>query len=740
MLKTSQTEEDRVSEKRAESVSLEVLPSSGELSEVVVSSRSVTVEHRAMYEGPYRVLLVDDDRDVMEPWGRYLRRKGWEVHVAQSAMEALEWLDEAWCDVVVSDLLMPEVDGLSLLQKIRARDSEQAVVILTGYSTEERAIEAVKWGASGYLLKTSTMSDLSLTLDRVAEQSRLRVQNKRLAQELHTRNRQLEYQNRVISELYDVSIVPNTDTEGFLNTLCQRLRKILGVEALRISVFSSGLRLSAAAGYKALEWGANEPEMQVQQKQRVVTMEAEEVARHYPELMMRDVTFWGQPIRDSHQQFLGVLGMYFLNPETLQGLEKDLLALIAQKVGYMLGARLAEAELRESFQQHIEIAQFNEQLLLDFRMEEPRELELFRRTLDRMLSRRAGDRLPPYALVLREEGTRLRVTVFGRDAMQRVVVMAPLIPGPELSILFPARSGGVIFNQIGLPSDLHLSQLPPPPQELLRILGGHIANFVCCPLHAMTGSIGRLVLFNYGRPVQRTDAAILMSYSVTLGFQISIVREFLDRQRTQLVAMSKLAQLAEKRDDETGAHLRRISHYSRVLAEDLAAPYSPYQKQVDDLFIREIFDSSPLHDIGKVGIEDHILLKGGRLSEEEYEIMKTHTTIGAEVLEGVDFLKMAQLIALCHHERFDGKGYPQGLRGDDIPLAARIVTVADVYDAVTSVRVYRPRAFTHEEAKGMLLREYAKHFDPVVVDAFLRCEQLFVDLKERHGHVPTSAT
>ncbi|MEM1009370.1 MAG: response regulator, partial [Myxococcota bacterium] len=247
----------------------------------------------AVYEAPYRVLLVDDGEEVMEPWARYLRRKGWEVFVVKSAQESLDWLANDWCDVVVSDILTTDDNGLSLLQQVRNHDIEQSVVILTGCSTEERAIQAVKWGAAGYLPKTSSMSDLSLTLDRVAEQNRLRVQNRRLTQELHMRNRQLEYQNRVISELYDVSVLHNEDVEGFLNTLCQRLRKILGVEALRVGVFASGLQMTAAAGYKVIEWGGYEPESLVQQQEAPVILPSKELRAQFPELLMRDVTFWG---------------------------------------------------------------------------------------------------------------------------------------------------------------------------------------------------------------------------------------------------------------------------------------------------------------------------------------------------------------------------------------------------------------------------------------------------------------
>src|SRR5690606_33804979 len=148
---------------------------------------------------------------------------------------------------------------------------------------------------------------------------------------------------------------------------------------------------------------------------------------------------------------------------------------------------------------------------------------------------------------------------------------------------------------------------------------------------------------------------------------------------------------------------------------------------INQTFIDNIFQSSPLHDIGKVGIPDIILLKPGRLTDVEFNMMKHHTVIGAEALEEVarhsesgHFLKMAVEIARSHHERFDGTGYPDGLKGHDIPLAARITAVADVFDALTSIRVYKS-AFTPDIARSMMTNDAGKHFDPAIIEAFLAC-------------------
>jgi len=192
-----------------------------------------------------------------------------------------------------------------------------------------------------------------------------------------------------------------------------------------------------------------------------------------------------------------------------------------------------------------------------------------------------------------------------------------------------------------------------------------------------------------------------------------------------------MAKLAESRDPETGQHLNRIRNFSRILSQNLLES-GKFSLVIDSQFIANIFLTSPLHDIGKVGIPDSILLKPGRLNEAEFNLMKHHSLIGFETLQNVlkeypkaTFLQMSCEIALNHHERFDGSGYPQGLKGQDIPLSARIVALADVYDALTSKRVYK-KAFTHEVARSIIEQEKGKHFDPNIVEAFSKCEDKFI--------------
>jgi putative two-component system response regulator len=208
-------------------------------------------------------------------------------------------------------------------------------------------------------------------------------------------------------------------------------------------------------------------------------------------------------------------------------------------------------------------------------------------------------------------------------------------------------------------------------------------------------------------------------------------------QETRDLVIFALAKLAESRDPETGEHLERVRNYSWVLAKDLAL-HGRCADQIDVGFIRLIYITSPLHDIGKVAIPDAVLLKPGKLDVPEFEVMKTHTTHGAETLDralerypNARFLRMARDIAAHHHERYDGKGYPDGLAGDRIPLSARIFALADVYDALVSRRVYKP-PYSHDVARKIIVEERGTHFDPGVVDAFLRCEDHFRTISEGH--------
>lgn len=202
--------------------------------------------------------------------------------------------------------------------------------------------------------------------------------------------------------------------------------------------------------------------------------------------------------------------------------------------------------------------------------------------------------------------------------------------------------------------------------------------------------------------------------------------------RGQMATIFAIARLAETRDLETGRHLERIQTLCRLLATKLSE-HPKYRKTISRVWIDNIFHASPLHDIGKVAIPDSILLKPGPLSPEEFAIMKTHAVLGAGTLRAVhekypdnDFIEMGIQIAERHHEHWDGSGYPDGLAGEAIPISARILAVADCYDALRSVRGYKP-AMPHNETRAIILGESGKHLDPIVVEAFDEISDTFQD-------------
>ncbi|MFM9963369.1 MAG: HD-GYP domain-containing protein [Planctomycetaceae bacterium] len=213
--------------------------------------------------------------------------------------------------------------------------------------------------------------------------------------------------------------------------------------------------------------------------------------------------------------------------------------------------------------------------------------------------------------------------------------------------------------------------------------------------------------------------------------------------RTQQAVMFGLAHLAECRDPATGQHLRRMKHLARVLAEAVQK-HPKYQAAITVDFLQHIEISAMLHDIGKVGIADDILLKPGKLTMDERREMEQHPLISSQCLRRIEeklgaanFLEMAHEIALYHHERWDGRGYPFGRRGEAIPISARIVAIADVYDALVSERVYKP-AFPHEQCVDMIRQGAGSQFDPDLVEIFLSIEGRFADVSQRiRKHDPT---
>ncbi|MBF0374887.1 MAG: HD domain-containing protein, partial [Alphaproteobacteria bacterium] len=250
------------------------------------------------------------------------------------------------------------------------------------------------------------------------------------------------------------------------------------------------------------------------------------------------------------------------------------------------------------------------------------------------------------------------------------------------------------------------------------------------------------------KPISPAVVRARITTHLALSDQTRHLERLVDERTRQVAAVRDativaMASLAETRDNETGNHIRRTQNYVRELARAMAAD-PRWAEALTDEVIDLLYKSAPLHDIGKVGIPDHILLKPGRLTADEFEIMKTHAVLGRDAIATTEemlggdedsFLRFAREIAYTHQEKWDGSGYPQGLKGEEIPLSGRLMAVADVYDALISKRVYKP-AFSHEEAVRLISEGRGGHFDPEMVDVFLtiadRFRQIATEFADHH--------
>lgn len=239
---------------------------------------------------------------------------------------------------------------------------------------------------------------------------------------------------------------------------------------------------------------------------------------------------------------------------------------------------------------------------------------------------------------------------------------------------------------------------------MIKALEAGVTDFLTKPISTVVFSL-RL----------KNIAQLKASFKITADFNKTLEKRVAKATKalreSEYETLEVLSKAAEYKDPETASHIARVSYYAKLIAQKIGLS----QEEQDILFY-----AAPLHDVGKIGIDDAILLKPGKLTDEEFDEMKKHSAIGASILENKNnkFLKAGELIASTHHEKYNGKGYPQRLKGEDIPLYGRIVAIADVFDALTSIRPYK-KAWEFEDAKNLLIDEKGEHFDPVLVDAFI---------------------
>ncbi len=325
------------------------------------------------------------------------------------------------------------------------------------------------------------------------------------------------------------------------------------------------------------------------------------------------------------------------------------------------------------------------------------------------------------------EGDDQRLRIVGsRGVDEAIVKTVEVVPGAPIAGKVFSSGTPIVIN-----SEAEREHFDVPLDD------GFFASvpLLCTPLGAAGRTVGVLNATERidARPFEPYELEYIELIAKVAATAIHDIHARVARDQASDSIMVALAKLAEHRDNDTGLHLDRVTRYCEMLAEELAR-MERFRDEIDDVFMNHLARSVPLHDIGKVAIPDHILLHPGKLTDEQFDIMRTHAAIGASTIEsliertpGVDFLFMAADITHYHHEWFDGTGYPDRLAGESIPLSARITAVADVYDALTTKRVYKD-AFSHDKAVAIIVEGSGTQFDPVIVDAFVRREREFGEL------------
>ena len=325
----------------------------------------------------------------------------------------------------------------------------------------------------------------------------------------------------------------------------------------------------------------------------------------------------------------------------------------------------------------------------------------------------------------------VRATTSGQKCLQ----IACSVPPPDLillDVMMPNMDGYQVFEQLRTTPEtadipvIFLTAMTGVEAEMHGLQVGAV-DYIAKPI------IPQILLARVHTQLELKRARDWLSDQNSY-LEAEVTRRMAENELIQKVSIRALAHLAETRDPETGNHILRTQAYVQCLALELRR-HSRFSSILTGRYIQLLTQSAPLHDIGKVGIPDAILRKPGRLTADEWEIMKTHARLGSDAIEQAErdavkpvaFLTLAKEIAHWHHEKWDGSGYPDGLSGDAIPVAARIMALADVFDALISARVYKP-AMPHAAARDIIVQGRGQHFDPEMVDTFLLCFDAFSEI------------
>ena len=589
------------------------------------------------------VLYVEDDDNTREELEFFLQKKVNRLFIAKNGQEGFELFEENRPDLIITDIQMPVLNGIKMIQKIKEIDASVPIIIITAFNDTDYLFEAIKLKVTSYLTKPLNLYSLSETLSSISKNINLEKENKEIYNSLK------QYKD-IVDES---SIISKTTKDGIITYVNEPFEKISGYKKEEVIGKFHNIINHPSIDKSIFVNMWKRIKIEKKSWQGRVKNISKNGTEYYVDLIVK-------PILDLKGNILEFIS-----------LSNDITDLETTKEYFRSQTEKSAFSLSESI----------------------RIVNAYKEAINES------------NIILRVDLN--RNIIYANDAFFKI-------------------SGYSKEELIGKPYSF-LSHFSLSEEEEKRkiddifsknIWRGKISNF------KKNTEVFHCNVIMY--PLKNKDGEVVEFMGIY--HDITEIENLYDElEETQREIIYKLGEIGESRSSETGYHVKRVAEYSKLFAEKI---------DLDKNEIKRLFMASPMHDIGKVGIPDSILNKPAKLTSQEWEIMKTHSQIGYEILKNSkrDILKAAAIVSYSHHEKWDGSGYPQGLKGEEIHIFGRITAIADVFDALGSDRCYK-KAWSLDKIIELFNEEKGKHFDPNLIDIFMENLDDFLTIRDRYKDI-----
>ena len=589
------------------------------------------------------VLYVEDDDNTREELEFFLQKKVNRLFIAKNGQEGFELFEENRPDLIITDIQMPVLNGIKMIQKIKEIDASVPIIIITAFNDTDYLFEAIKLKVTSYLTKPLNLYSLSETLSSISKNINLEKENKEIYNSLK------QYKD-IVDER---SIISKTTKDGIITYVNEPFEKISGYKKEEVIGKFHNIINHPSMDKSIFVNMWKRIKIEKKSWQGRVKNISKNGTEYYVDLIVK-------PILDLKGNILEFIS-----------LSNDITDLETTKEYFRSQTEKSAFSLSESI----------------------RIVNAYKEAINES------------NIILRVDLN--RNIIYANDAFFKI-------------------SGYSKEELIGKPYSF-LSHFSLSEEEEKRkiddifsknIWRGKISNF------KKNTEVFHCNVIMY--PLKNKDGEVVEFMGIY--HDITEIENLYDElEETQREIIYKLGEIGESRSSETGYHVKRVAEYSKLFAEKI---------DLDKNEIKRLFMASPMHDIGKVGIPDSILNKPAKLTSQEWEIMKTHSQIGYEILKNSkrDILKAAAIVSYSHHEKWDGSGYPQGLKGEEIHIFGRITAIADVFDALGSDRCYK-KAWSLDKIIELFNEEKGKHFDPNLIDIFMENLDDFLTIRDRYKDI-----